>query len=135
MVRIHPEQSIAGAAFNLGPREAGNVSVQGVSRLEHHGRTARTSIGEEKALQNLVRPVGAEDLLRSDSMMGCDRHAKSDCIPVGVAVGVKIPDDLGKLGEELFRWALGRLVCIQPNVDFDLGGVVPSAKSDRRWAG
>ena len=46
-----------------GPGDAGDVAVQLVGRLERGDGAARAAVGEEQALQHLVRAVGREHLV------------------------------------------------------------------------
>ncbi len=105
-------------------RDAPDVTVQLVRRLERGDGAAGTGVREQHGLDHLVRPVGGEDLRWVDSVPVGDRGAQRRRRPIGVAV----PLDAGQLSRE--RVAPGgrrrgrRLVGVQPDADVDLRGVV-----------
>ena len=60
--------------------------MEGIRRLEEHGRAAGPAVGEEEALDRFVGAVGAEDLRRVDGVVGAERSPQRRGLPVGVAV-------------------------------------------------
>ena len=112
--------------------EAGDMGVQGVRRLEDHGRAAGPAVGEEEALDHFVGAVGAEDLGRVDAVVGAERRPKRGRLPIGVAVEGDGAQLFGQRLDEGGRWRLGRLVGVQPDLDLDLRRVVPGLQRDSR---
>jgi len=74
------------ARDHRGPGDPGDVAVEGVRRLEGRRRPAGTAVGEQQALEHLVRPVGAEDLLCTNVVQCCHARAQPRRLAVGVAV-------------------------------------------------
>ena len=120
LIEIEGKVVAAFALDDLGAREAGDVAVKGIRRLEHRGTPARPSIGEQGIEQDFVRAIGREHLLcRNAVVLG-------QCAPqlargaIGIAVPFDARDLVGQQRRELGRRRLGRLVRVEPHVDRDL---------------
>ena len=87
-------------------------------------RPAGPAVGQQQRLEDLVRTVGAEDLVGRDPVALGQRLAELGRLAVGIAVEV----DAGQPGPEgvepLRRRRQGRLVGVEAHVHVDLGRVV-----------
>ena len=76
VVAIDLEIVVAGALDDRGAGDTGDVRVQGVGRFEEERATAGAAEGQQEALQDLVGPVGTEDLWRGDPVQCGNRLAE-----------------------------------------------------------
>ncbi len=112
-----------------GGRQRRDVAVQGVGRLEDGRRTPGPAVGEQQALEDLVGPVGAEQLGGIAAVELGQGAAQGGRFSVGVAVEVDAPQLVASIRQPLRRRRQRRLVGVEPHLDVDLRGVV-AGKSD-----
>jgi len=79
--RIHDERVVALAGDKGRAGEQGDVGVKRVRRLEHRRGPAGAAVGEQDALDHLVRAVGAEHLCRLNAVVGGQRLAERGRFP------------------------------------------------------
>ncbi len=128
--RIHDERVVALAGDKGRAGEQGDVGVKRVRRLEHRRGPAGAAVGEQDALDHLVRAVGAEHLCRLNAVVGGQRLAERGRFPVGIAVQVDASQLGGQRLDQSIRRRLGGLVGVQPHLDLDLRRVVSGPQRD-----
>ncbi len=76
--------------------DPGDVAVQRVGRLEQRGRPTGPPVGQQEALEDLVRAVGTEHLVDADPVAVGQGPAQFGGLPVGVPVEVDLGHGRGQ---------------------------------------
>ena len=103
-VQVEKEVARPLAGDDRGGGHPGDVPVQRVGGLEQGHLAARPAVGQQQRLEDLVRPVGTEDLLGADPVAVGQRPAQTGRLAIRVAVEVDGGQALGEGLEPFGRW-------------------------------
>ena len=109
---------------HLGAGDHGDMPVQRVGGLEEGRRPTRAAVGEQEALQDLVGPVGAEQLIGSDPVRPGHRGPQLGRLAIGVPVELDATQFVPERLEPRVGRREGRLVGVEPHLHVDLGRVI-----------